>query len=141
MKIDILSMDMVLDYCDGAQLFVGRDSFGTSYLCLLFSDEPAAKYTAIRISKKRIDSFLAGTLDLREIFLNPETPQEYYDVLTESGSLVLERSSLKSLPEERLPEAGYRIPSDKEESLTVRIPMRDHDFIHDLARKLGWVFL
>ena len=47
---DMLRIDKLLDFCDVPQLFVARDAFETLYLCLLYEDEPACRYTGIRIS-------------------------------------------------------------------------------------------
>jgi hypothetical protein len=75
-----LTIDRILDFCDVPQLFIARDAFDTIYLCLLYEDEPSCQYTAIRISNNRLQEFLGGEKDLRELFDNPETAFEYFDV-------------------------------------------------------------
>ena len=62
---DVLRIDKILDFCDVPQLFVARDAFDTLYLCLLYDDETVYRYTGIRISTRRLESFLAGKADLR----------------------------------------------------------------------------
>lgn len=56
---DVLRIDKILDFCDVPQLFVARDAFDTLYLCLLYDDETVYRYTGIRISTRRLESFLA----------------------------------------------------------------------------------
>ena len=60
---DVLRIDKILDFCDVPQLFVARDAFDTLYLCLLYDDETVYRYTGIRISTRRLESFLAGKAD------------------------------------------------------------------------------
>lgn len=69
---DVLRIDKILDFCDVPQLFVARDAFDTLYLCLLYDDETVYRYTGIRISTRRLESFLAGKADLRLLYLQPE---------------------------------------------------------------------
>lgn len=66
---DVLRIDKILDFCDVPQLFVARDAFDTLYLCLLYDDETVYRYTGIRISTRRLESFLAGKADLRLLYL------------------------------------------------------------------------
>ena len=72
---DVLRIDKILDFCDVPQLFVARDAFDTLYLCLLYDDETVYRYTGIRISTRRLESFLAGKADLRLLYLQPENEQ------------------------------------------------------------------
>ena len=69
---DVLRIDKILDFCDVPQLFVARDAFDTLYLCLLYDDETVYRYTGIRISTRRLESFLAGKADLRLLYLLPK---------------------------------------------------------------------
>ena len=78
---DVLRIDRILDFCDVPQLFVARDAFDTLYLCLLYDDETVCRYTGIRISTHRLESFLVGEADLRLLYLQPESEHEYYDVV------------------------------------------------------------
>ena len=85
---DVLRIDKILDFCDVPQLFVARDAFDTLYLCLLYDDETVYRYTGIRISTRRLESFLAGKADLRLLYLQPENEHEYYDVVLICPSLI-----------------------------------------------------
>lgn len=135
---DILRIDKLLDFCDVPQLFVARDAFETLYLCLLYEDEPTCRYTAIRISARRLDAFLAGKADLRQLFLQPENEGEYYDVAIRSGEYRKTLSNEKALPEDKLPTAGYILPEDARENIVINLPVKDRSLLAELVRKFGW---
>lgn len=138
-KATILKIDRILEYYDAPQLFVARDAYDTLYLCLLYDDEEAFRYTAIRISQDRLRSFTQGTLDLRTVFVSPEQGGEYYDVTCMDDRYVLTPSPLHALPEDRLPEAGYTFEANSSECITVNIPSNDRPLFRELVRKFGWV--
>ena len=133
-----LTIDRILDFCDVPQLFIARDAFDTIYLCLLYDDEPSCLYTAIRISNSRLQSFLSGEEDLRDLFANPETFAEYFDVEFHDGDYYFEPHQAASVGEERLPLSGYKMSSDEHESVVVHIPVKDRNLLKDLVRKFGW---
>ncbi len=135
---DMLRIDKLLDFCDVPQLFVARDAFETLYLCLLYEDEPACRYTGIRISARLLDAFLTGKADLRQLFLQPENEREYYDVVFQSGEYRKTLSDEKTLPEDKLPTAGYVLPEDARESIVISLPMKDRNLLAELVRKFGW---
>lgn len=135
---DKLNIEKILDFCDVPQLFVARDAFDTIYLCLLYEDEPACKYTAIRISSERLMAFLNGKADLREMFVNPETKSEYFDVEYSDNEYLFKPLSITSLNEEKLPLSGYTITESKHEAVVVKIPVSDRNLLKDLVRKFGW---
>ena len=70
---NVLRIEKILDFCDVPQLFVARDAFDTLYLCLLYEDELLCRYTGIRISARRLEDFLSGGIDLRSLFIHPES--------------------------------------------------------------------
>ena len=135
---DRLRIDKLLDFCDVPQLFVARDAFDTLYLCLLYDDEPACRYTGIRISAHRLDAFLTGKADLRQLFRQPENKQEYYDVVFQSGEYRKTQLEKKALPEDKLPAAGYVLPEDARENIVINLPVKDHSLLRELVRKFGW---
>ena len=102
-----LTIDQILDYCDVLQLFTARDTFDTLYLCLLYDDSPVCRYTAIRLSSKRLSEFLSGKLDLRFLYVHPEQDKEYFDVAFEGNEYLMKTMSSQSLQEDRLPVEGY----------------------------------
>ena len=101
-----LTIDQILDYCDVPQLFTARDTFDTLYLCLLYDDSPVCRYTAIRLSSKRLSEFLSGKLDLRFLYVHPEQDKEYFDVAFEGNEYQMKTMSGQSLQEDRLPAEG-----------------------------------
>lgn len=104
----ILRVDSILEYYDHPQLLTARDSFDTLYLCLLYDDFSTCQYTAIRISAKRLNDFISGKLDLRNMFLMPENEQEYFDIEFDNNQYILSNSSFKEIPEERLPHQNHK---------------------------------
>ena len=82
----LLKVERILDYYDVPQLFVARDVFDTIYICLLYNDEPQCRYTGIRISSERLTGFLSGQIDLRLLFIEPEMPGEYFDIVFTEGT-------------------------------------------------------
>ena len=133
-----LYIERILDFCDVPQLFVARDAFDTIYLCLLFEDEPSCRYTAIRVSSERLQSFLSGKEDLRFLFDNPENAFEYFDVEYRDNEYFFQPHVSASVGEERLPLTGYRMPENEHESVVVHIPVSDRNLLKDLVRKFGW---
>ena len=107
-----LTIDQILDYCDVPQLFTARDAFDTLYLCLLYDDSPVCRYTAIRLSSKRLSEFLSGKLDLRFLYVHPEQDKEYFDVAFEGNEYQMETMLEHSLQEDRLPVEGYYMVSN-----------------------------
>ena len=118
---DVLRIDKILDFCDVPQLFVARDAFDTLYLCLLYDDETVYRYTGIRISTRRLESFLAGKADLRLLYLQPENEHEYYDVVFQSGEYQ------KTL-----------LSGEKRENVVINLPIKDRSLLAELVRKFGW---
>ena len=116
---DVLRIDRILDFCDVPQLFVARDAFDTLYLCLLYDDETVCRYTGIRISTHRLESFLVGEADLRLLYLQPESEHEYYDVVFQSGEYQKTLLKESALSEDKLPAEGYvSLYNDKEDCPT-----------------------
>jgi len=83
-----LRIETILEYYDQPQLFVARDSFDTLYLCLLYDDEILPEYTAIRISQRRMNDFLNGIEDLRDVFESPEAKGEFFNVTLKDGEYI-----------------------------------------------------
>jgi hypothetical protein len=133
-----LRIDKILDYYDEPQLFIARDMFDAQYICLLYADEEKPKYTAVKISNAKLTDFLFGKVDLRQVFVSPEVKGEYYDVINNGDNLIITPLECISLPEDRLPEAGYTLDADTQESITVHLPVKDHGLFTELVRKFGW---
>jgi hypothetical protein len=102
-----LYISQIIVYYDIPEIFVAKDEVGTSFLCLLISvNLDIAKYISTPISIGRLSEFITGKIDLREIFLNPESNQFYsFNDIEESIEASLELYD--KLPEEYLPDAGF----------------------------------
>jgi hypothetical protein len=137
-KQSTLKVDSILEYYDNPQLLTARDCFDTLYLCLLYEDTPECKYTAIRISSKRLQDFCIGKKDLRSLFISPESNLEYFDVRYSNDSLVLDSKISTTISEERLPDEGYYLETSGKESIVVNIPVKDKGLFTELVRKFGW---
>lgn len=135
---EFLKIERILDYCDVPQLFVARDVFDTIYICLLYEDEPVCRYTAVRISSGRLTAFLSGQIDLRMLFVEPETPDEYFDVVFSDGTYQKTLSSEAILAEEKLPAEGYTFSGDENENVIVSIPIKDRNLLSEIVHKFGW---
>ena len=138
---DVLRIDKILDFCDVPQLFVARDAFDTLYLCLLYDDETVYRYTGIRISTRRLESFLAGKADLRLLYLQPENEHEYYDVVFQSGEY--QKTLLKEsvLLEDKLPAEGYVLSGEKRENVVINLPIKDRSLLAELLiESCGTIF-
>lgn len=135
---DTLILDRILDYYDLPQLFVARDAFQTLYLCLLYADDVAPSYTAIRISPDRLQGFLKGQADLRSLFQTPEKDGEYFDVVFTDSAYNLTPAPFSVIPEDRLPEEGYVMSVPDTETVRLSVPSADTGLLLNLARKFGW---
>lgn len=122
-KQSTLKVDSILEYYDNPQLLTARDCFDTLYLCLLYEDTPECKYTAIRISSKRLQDFCMGKKDLRSLFLSPESNLEYFDARCSGNTLVLDSKTSTTISEERLPDEGYYLETSGKKSIVVDIPV------------------
>ena len=105
---------------------------------MLYEDTPECKYTAIRISSKRLQDFCIGKKDLRSLFISPESNLEYFDVRYSNNSLVLDSKISTTISEERLPDEGYYLETSGKESIVVNIPVKDKGLFTELVRKFGW---
>lgn len=135
---DRLYVERILDFYDVPQLFIARDAFDTIFLCLLYEDSPSCLYTAIRISGNRLQSFLSGNEDLRDLFDHPENELEYFDVEYRDDNYFFEPHKATTIAEERLPLPGYRMVKNEQEAVVVHIPVSDRNLLKDLVRKFGW---
>lgn len=106
----VLSIDRILVYYDLPQVFVGRDAVGGLYLCLLEeSQDEFDEYLGISISKYRLFELLAGKIDLRRVFSQPEIPIYYVIRGCDEYTVVESRNTIL---ESDLPEDGFFIHHD-----------------------------
>ena len=105
-----ITIDRVLVYYDLPQVFVGRDAVGGMYLCLFEeSQDEFDEYLGIRISQYKLFELMAGKIDLRSTYTQPEIPL-YYII---RGFDEYEIAETKSIVEERdLPATDFFIHYD-----------------------------
>lgn len=132
-----LTVDKILDYYDEPQLFIARDMFDAQYICLLYADDEKPKYTAVKISYAKLTDFLSGKVDLRQLFVSPEMKGEYYEVVGNDDHLSITPLECATLPEDRLPDSGYMLDADTQESIMVHLPIKDHGLFTELVRNFG----
>lgn len=98
----------VLVYYDVPEIFIATDEVNTKFLCLLVDlFDNSIIYISTPISSERLSAFINGKEDLRNIFANPETNHIYvFDRIGDSIEAKLWQE--ESLPEEFLPEAGFK---------------------------------
>lgn len=135
---NVLRLDKILDFYDEPQPFIGRDKFDAQYICLLYTDSPVCRYTAVKISGNRLNRFLSGQEDLRSIFVNPENQGEYFDVAFDNNVFAISPLGSTSIEESRLPAEGYKLDADSHETMTVNLPVKDHGLFTELIHKFGW---
>ena len=56
----------------------------------------------------------------------------------QSGEYRKTLSDEKTLPEDKLPTAGYVLPEDARENIVISLPMKDRNLLTELVRKFGW---
>ena len=134
----LIKVEKILDFYDVPQLFTARDNFDTLYLCLLYTDVPECRYTGIRISSKRINEFLTGKTDLRQVMLFPESDGEYFDITMKNNEFYIDSKLTKPLPEDGLPEEGYSFCAEEKENVVINIPVSDRGLLMDIVKKFGW---
>ena len=101
-----LKITEILEYYDVPQLFVATDAIETSYLCLTYDiDETGVlNCIALSISKDRLNDFITGHLELKEIYLHPE--MDLFDVIVE-GDNVEATVREQAATDDMLPDEGY----------------------------------
>lgn len=110
-----LRLSEILDYYDVPQIFVAQDAVGTQYLCLVhdYDEDGRSLCIAASISKDRLNDFITGHVDLRQVYLEPE--QWLYDVV-ENGDLIEATIREEAPTDDMLPEEGYFLDFAKREN-------------------------
>jgi hypothetical protein len=111
----------LVDY-DGPQLFVGLDQIGTQYVCLATKEgKHSIQFICTPLSNSRLENFLEGELDLRDMILNPETGERFLaEVVDLSEDINLFPFSEESVAEEFLPLPGFVLDKDPPERQVVQ---------------------
>lgn len=117
-----ITIDTVLDYYDGVQLFIGSDRFGASYICVLVFDAELGyeRYLGVRVSKERINELKHNTKSLQFAFTHPEDGDYYFMDCEEGNKILAERAPSDFLPtDEMLPDEAYRCHFPNNDDLIV----------------------
>lgn len=107
-----INIEKIIEYYDIPQLFIGKDTIGTRYLCLLFNDSGQHEYLSIQISMKMLSLFLSGKKDLRELFLNPELEDGYFIAVANDNGFYLREFKDRPI-ESMLPSKRYYLNKNK----------------------------
>jgi hypothetical protein len=97
---------LVLEYYDVPQIFVGIDKVSTYFLCTLIDDSEEYKYVAIQVSPSRLLQYINKTVDLRNLYEEPEI-KNYYMVTCPDNKFVAEDCDMDRLPERMMPDKGF----------------------------------
>ena len=107
-----LKILQILVYYDIPELFIATDVVDTTYVCLLLElSDNAPKYFATPISKTRLNSFIRGHIELREILIAPEI-NEWFSLILNDKEIIAEKVNLESFPQQFLPEEGFYLSND-----------------------------
>ncbi len=110
-----LSLARILVFYDEIQIFTAKDAVGCIYLCLLYdSSAEESNYLGVSISQDRLDSFLKGILDLREVLTQPEIPGQYYRIVMKKDSIQAFDLTEEDIQESMLPAEGYFFEPDEQ---------------------------
>lgn len=141
-----LNHKMTLEFYDVPQVFVATDCIGTNYLCVLYSQDIEYHYLAVQVSHLRLQSYLAGQLDLRNAYTDPEQENALYDVVVKDESISVHSSIPPSqLTEDMLPAPGFyhnvsdAIDSNTTDIMELCIPVADRSLLANMARRMGWI--
>lgn len=135
----------ILEFYDVPQLFVATDAMDINYLCVLYSQENSCEYLAVQISALRLRAFLAGDIDLRNLYLHSEQDDTLYHVTVSNEQISADRlMRVEDITEEMLPAPGFyyekddATPESLTESIELHIPSKDRSFFADIANRMGW---
>lgn len=105
----LLRHAQTLFYYDGPQLMVATDPVGTKYVCMLTEElEDRDRFLCAAISNVRLTEFESGTLDLLQIFHDPETGELYEGEAEYSANeFSLTARLAEQVPEDWYPQEGF----------------------------------
>ena len=75
-----LNIIRTLVFYDVPQLFIAVDAVGVKYLCSNYEelDDGSLHYIAVQTSDGKLNDFIKGHIDLRNMFTNPEQDDSIY---------------------------------------------------------------
>jgi len=110
-----------LIYYDGPQLFLAQDQFDTHYLCLLVqNNELFDKFLCVPISLARLYNFYQKEIDLRKVYVSPESDELYLTEISDFSTDTFELTPISSqVTESWLPDAGFYFEKEQDYSETI----------------------
>lgn len=140
-----LTHKQTLEFYDVPQIFVATDLMGVNYLCVLYSQQESYNYLGVRISQIKLDAYLAGQVDLRMAYTNPEQEYSLYKV-TVSDKKITATAMLQNdnFTEDMLPAPGFyhdpegTIDDSTTDTLQLCIPKKDSSFLAEIVHRMGW---
>ena len=109
--VELTGKYYVMEYYDGIQLFVGATNTGQRYICMLIKNETLYDtFICAPISQSQIQKHVRDEYDLRDMFTNPK-PNELFTLKINDYTKTIyemERFLLDGVPDDMLPESGYR---------------------------------
>lgn len=102
-----LNIIRTLEFYDVPQIFVAVDAVGIKYLCLHYEvvDDGTLLYIAVQLSEDRLNDFLKGHIDLRQLYTNPEQEGSLY--IVKYDDTIIAQPYLEELLPSMLPLEGY----------------------------------
>ncbi len=129
-----LHISRILDYNDVPQLLIAEDIVRTKYIAILVEENGAhLHYITTAISSDRLAKYVAGKIDLRLIFKEPEIRGYWFSIRDiSSNEITAEAQDLTELPEQYLPESDYYFQTElpENEVITSEIMDKDNVIIH-----------
>lgn len=105
-----LSYLETLVFYDRPLVFTARDQVGAVFVCLLVEEGQVERYLCVPVSRERLAKLLDGRLDLREVFVSPETA-ELFEGESASGDISALSVSLRegAAPDSWLPRPRFSL--------------------------------
>lgn len=122
-----LTIQHVLEYCDGPLLFVAEDAAESKYVCSFLSNtEGRTEFLCSRFSPSLLRKFLSGGIDLREAITTAPLPENFLLKIQEGAEeesfIASPIQDLRQIDEDLLPADGYFIPP------SIGHPLLSHEF-------------
>lgn len=140
-----LTHKQTLEFYDVPQVFVATDIMGVNYLCVLYAEDNGYEYLGVRISQIRLNAYLAGQLDLRKAYTDPEQEGALFTVVVnEQVITAVPMLQPEEVTEDMLPAPGFyhdpqgAIDDDATDTLQLCIPKKDCNFLAEIVHRMGW---
>lgn len=140
-----LTHKKTLEFYDVPQIFVAIDIMGVNYLCVLYSEDKEYEYLGVRISQMRLNAYLAGQLDLRMAYTQPEQEGALFTVMVKEQAITATAMLRpEDVTEDMLPAPGFyndpqgALDDDTTDTLQLCIPKKDSNLLAEIVHRMGW---